>query len=173
MASKLKTHYSVTSLYFGYLLLKLLSIVAIEGNPCGQRSIDGSIHSLRRLLSILLLVAFGLPVVSPLFAMVRTDEARLPACCRRDGKHHCMMGMSDRARQGQSVLSFGTPVEKCPYCPSALVAAHIDYLAAPTAHAVFASLVSHPSGIAQTESLRRISRDRSHQKRGPPAFLQS
>ena len=142
-------------------------------HPCGLGSFDVSIQSLRRLLSILLLVAFGLPVVSPLFAMVRTVEARLPACCRRDGQHHCMMSVSDRTSQRQSKLAFGAPAEKCPYCPSAMAAVHTNFLALPAAKAVFASLVSHPSGVSQTESLQRISRDRSRQKRGPPVLLQS
>ena len=147
---------------------------AITGHPCGIRSFDGSIQSLRRLLSILLLVAFGFPVVSPLFAMVRTDEARLPACCRRDGKHHCMTSVSDRTSLGQSTRAFGTPAEKCPYNSSAMAAVHTNLLALPlTGKAVFASLASHPSGVAQTESLWRISRDRSRQKRGPPVLLQS
>jgi hypothetical protein len=144
-----------------------------NGHPCGLRSFDGSIKSLRRLLSILLLVAFGLPVVSPLLAMERMDQTRLPACCRRDGKHHCMASMSDRNSLSKTTRAFSTPTEKCPYCPSAIIAGHTDLLALPTAKAVFASLVSHTSGIAQTESLRRISRDRSRQKRGPPTLLQS
>ena len=131
---------------------------------------DGSIHLLRRLLSILLLAVFGLPLVSPLFALSTSDVTRLPACCRRDGKHHCM-GMADRSNLTQQGTQFNAPAEKCPYCPSALVATHSELLALPIADAVFASLVSHPAGVAQTEWMRRISRDRSRQKRGPPSLL--
>jgi hypothetical protein len=36
---------------------------------------------------------------------------------------------------------------------------------------VLASLVTHPAGVAQTESKWRISHDRSRQKRGPPSLL--
>lgn len=60
-------------------------------------------------------------------------------------------------------------VERCPYCPATLPAwHHQDTFAAPAAQAIFAELLSHPSGTVQTESKRRISRDRSRQKRGPP-----
>jgi hypothetical protein len=163
----------LTSLTCATLRVGDLSFRATMGHPCGLRSFDGSIKSLRRLLSILLLVVFGLPVVSPLFAMESMDQTRLPACCRRDGKHHCMASMSDRNGLRQTTRAFSTPTEKCPYCPSAVIAVHTDLLALPPAKAVFASLVSHPSGTAQTDSLRRISRDRSRQKRGPPSLLQS
>jgi hypothetical protein len=79
-----------------------------------------------------------------------------------------MGNMADRANLTQSARQFTAPAEKCPYCPSALVATHSELLALPVASAVFASLVSHPAGVAQTELMWRISRDRSRQKRGPP-----
>jgi hypothetical protein len=131
---------------------------------------DDSIHLLRRLLSILLLAVFSLPLVSPLFALSMSEVTRLPACCRRDGKHHCM-GMADQSNLIQRGTQLSAPAEKCPYCPSALAATHTDLLSLPTSDAVFASLVGHPTGVAQTESMRRISRDRSRQKRGPPSLL--
>jgi len=148
--------------------LQIPAFGAISYISCHYVPFDGSIQLLRRLLSILLLAMFGLPVVSPLFALSTMDATRLPACCRRDGKHHCMENMADRGNLTQSGTQFTAPAEKCPYCPSALVATHSELLAPPVASAVFASLVSHPAGVAQTESMWRISRDRSRQKRGPP-----
>ena len=47
---------------------------------------------MRRVLAILLLAAFGLPVVAPLLASGQDLEQSLPACCRRHGAHHCMIG---------------------------------------------------------------------------------
>ena len=136
---------------------------------CGCVCFDGSIRLLRRLLSILLLAVLGLPVVSPLFAQSTTEGVRLPACCRRDGKHHCMGGMADRGNLTRGEI-FTAPVEKCPYCPFGVFVTHDQLFALPAEDAVFASLVSHPSGVVQTESRRRIPRDRSRQKRGPPAL---
>jgi hypothetical protein len=65
---------------------------------------------------------------------------------------------------------FCAPVEKCPNCPPAVSVKHNEVLALPMDNAVFASLADHPSGVAQTESMQRISRDRSREKRGPPVF---
>lgn len=81
-----------------------------------------------------------------------------------------MENMADRGNSIRSGTQFSTPAEKCPYYPSALVPAHSELLALPVADAVCASLVSHPAGVVQTESMWRISRDRSRQKRGPPAL---
>lgn len=150
--------------------LKMPNFKVIPCIPCPYIPLDDSIRLLRRLLSIFLLVVFGLSIVSPLFALSGMDATRLPVCCRRDGKHHCMENMADRGNSIRSGTQFSPPAEKCPYYPSALVPAHSELLALPVADAVCASLVSHPAGVVQTESMWRISRDRSRQKRGPPAL---
>ena len=143
---------------------------AIQSISCGYRRFDGSISLLRKVLSILLLAVFGLPIVSPLFALSTTEATRLPACCRRDGKHHCVAVMADRGNLTGRGTQLSTQTERCPYYPAVLVATHNELLALPIGDAIFASLVGHPSAVAQTESMRRISRDRSHRKRGPPIF---
>ncbi|WP_263366573.1 hypothetical protein [Edaphobacter bradus] len=124
---------------------------------------------MRKLLSILLLAAFGLPFVSPLFALGADGGGSLPVCCRRNGKHHCMMSTGERSTLASHDPQFRAPAEKCPYFPQALAAAHTNLYTAPTADVISAGLVSHPAGVAQTESKWRISRDRSRQKRGPPS----
>jgi hypothetical protein len=129
------------------------------------------IKLLRRLFSILLLAAFSLPLVSPLFALGIDAETGLPACCRRNGKHHCMQSMAERANPSQSDTQIGALARKCPYCPQAIASAHTNPLANPRATADLAPLTSHPASIVQTESRRRISRDRSRQERGPPTIL--
>ena len=107
-----------------------------------------------------------------MLAMGQDAEAGLPACCRRDGKHHCMVSMNER---GKLVLShdpqFKAPAETCPYKSSSVAPTPPNPVAAPTAAAAsYGDLVSHPTGVAQTEAKGRISRDRSHQKRGPPTL---
>jgi hypothetical protein len=79
-----------------------------------------------------------------------------------------MVATADRGNLTGRGTQLSTPTEKCPYCPAALVATHNELLALPMGDAIFASLVGHPSAVAQTGSMRRISRDRSRQKRGPP-----
>lgn len=127
---------------------------------------------MRKLISILLLAVFGLPFVLPMLAVGQDAEAGLPACCRRNGKHHCMMSMNER---GELVVShdpqFKAPVEKCPYCPSSVAPAQPHPLAQPPLEAaIFGAIVSHPTGFAQIEAELRISRDRSNGKRGPPTL---
>jgi len=126
------------------------------------------IDSLRKLLSTLLLAGFMLPLLAPLLALGQDDEARLPACCRRNGQHHCMMSMSER-NQLAGKAQFRAPMAKCPYSPGSVMSMHVERWGKPeTADAVFAGFISHPGGSPQTESKRRISRDRSRQERGPP-----
>jgi hypothetical protein len=131
--------------------------------------LNASISALKRLLAILLLTVFGLPLVSPVFALSRDAGKSLPACCRRSGTHHCMGGMATEDPAASHQGKFLAPVEKCPYYPVASVVVHHDISTPPASRILPASLASHPSGLAQTESKRRISRDRSRQKRGPPA----
>lgn len=126
----------------------------------------------RRLLSIPLLAVLLLPLLAPLLALGQGGEAGLPACCRRDGRHHCMAGMDMAAMPASRGLEWRARGEKCPFCPAAVSAAHPDrWSVPPTAQAVFAALVSHPGGTPQTESRRRISQDRARGKRGPPAHI--
>jgi hypothetical protein len=70
-----------------------------------------------------------------------------------------------------SGLRVGRLMGRCPYAPGSVVTAHSKTLAARTAEALLNPVSSHPAGVVQTESKRRISLDRSRQKRGPPALL--
>jgi hypothetical protein len=130
-----------------------------------------SIELVRRLLSIFLLVMFGLPFVSPLLALTAKSESNLPACCRRNGQHHCMTNLGGRAQLASHDPQFQAPVEKCPYCPPAVALIHGNTFVPLTGKAIFAGLIAHPAVAAQAESKLRISRSRSRQKRGPPASL--
>jgi hypothetical protein len=127
-------------------------------------------ESLRRLLSIALLVVFGLPLASPLFALSAQNEASLPACCRRGGNHHCMGMMAVSASSSKAPV-FRSPVDHCPYFPGVTTAVQTGWTALPVQGSIYAGLVSHPAVVAQTQSMWRISRDRSRQKRGPPSIF--
>ena len=132
-----------------------------------------SIGSLRKFLPIALLVVLFLPLLAPLFSGGLGGETSLPACCRRNGMHHCAMIMLEKNGIAAASDSKGPlwkrPLEQCPYCPAMVVSWHHQQMFAPsTAQAIFAEFLGHPSGTVQTESRRRISRDRSRQKRGPP-----
>lgn len=72
---------------------------------------------MRRALSIFLILFFGFgPLTATLSA---SDEANLPACCRRNGAHHCAMSMAMRAWMVRSELrtpGFTAPAH-CPFYP--------------------------------------------------------
>jgi hypothetical protein len=131
--------------------------------------------TLRKLLAIALLALLGQPFVQPLLARNATNEANLPACCRGNGKHHCMMSMAERRQLASRDTQFKAPSERCPYRQATAVPPlHGRSLLPPAGQAIFAGLSSHPAVAVQTESKLRISRNGARQKRGPPNtfFLQ-
>jgi hypothetical protein len=121
---------------------------------------------LRRASAILLLVLFSFSLLSPAFGS--GAAANLPACCRRDGKHHCAISPSeDAAKSGAHVLTNG----KCPLYPrgflrcsesNAIELADAALIGPGAAfrlpsHVVHAGFHSSPF--------------RSHRKRGPPRLF--
>ena len=128
----------------------------------------------RRLLSILLFWATLFPMVAPALTTGAMGQSTLPACCRRGGKHHCMMSPEVRALlmgESNAALRFGTPPEQCPYRQHSLAAVHLPVFTPGAAATPAAFLLHEPSAATQAECLRRISFDRSRQKRGPPSLL--
>lgn len=121
---------------------------------------------MRRFLAISLLFLFGLPLVAPLFGD-SVAEASLPACCRRDGKHHCEL----MSTGGSDSRGAGAVHEKCPYTPAAPAVLVLPSFTPSTAASIFSGITQHPATVAQTEAQLRISFDRSRQKRGPPTLL--
>lgn len=124
---------------------------------------------LARLLSLVLLAAVGLPTIAPALALAQDPDAGLPACCRRHGRHHCSMTME---RMQQMALRNSQPQigAVCPNYPRHEVApaagAHLIAFQAPQHTAAFSAAFTP---AARAETSRRISRDRSHHKRGPPS----
>jgi hypothetical protein len=126
----------------------------------------------RRLLSISLLLLLSLPLISPLFALGAEADAGLPVCCRRDGKHHCdtmKQTLSDAGAARPAGQQAGVLHEKCPCYPVVLAAPHLDLSSDVSNSTTFAALITESACVAQTRTLRRISFDRSRQKRGPPS----
>jgi hypothetical protein len=104
-------------------------------------------------------------------ALLAGPESNLPACCRRDGKHHCaMMGMLEQ-QQENSGPSWNTVAKKCPLFPRATVAFFADPCT-PIPATGFAGLLSGASVVkAQSEVLFHVSHSRTRQKRGPPSLV--
>jgi hypothetical protein len=119
---------------------------------------------MRRLLSILLLAAFALPLVAPLLALAQDPDAGLPACCRRHGQHHCTM--LDQAQDP----SAHRMVAVCPFYPqhqaAYLTGAHPLALQPPQRAWMSPEALA---ASAPVETHRSIARDRSQSERGPPS----
>jgi hypothetical protein len=119
-----------------------------------------------RFLASLLLALFSLPLISP--ALLVAAESKLPACCRRAGIHGCSLTGQQSAPSGPAFNA--TRCASFPGVPAVPVTAKLAGLVK-TSYAIFACIVPHPSALAQTDALYRISYSRTSQKRGPPAPL--
>jgi hypothetical protein len=124
----------------------------------------------RRLIGITLLFLFSFPLISPVLAFAAGSDAGLPACCRRNGAHHCIMKMQ-QAESSESGVGFSATPEKCPAYPAVVTPVHHGDLSIHAASLIFAEIVSHPSVKTQTAARARVALDRSRQKRGPPTQL--
>jgi len=67
---------------------------------------------MRRVLANFVLWVFLWSVAAPLALAVATDPT--PACCRRDGEHHCL-GMSGVVAQSGEGFFFAALAPRCPY----------------------------------------------------------
>ena len=94
----------------------------------------------RRGFSILLVLIFSLGPLATLSA--ESEDASLPACCRRNGEHHCA-GSMERMDAATVVPAGITPVlETPPYCP--YYPQHATVRNAPV-HAIAVSFVGGPT----------------------------
>jgi hypothetical protein len=122
---------------------------------------------MRRAIAISLMMLFSWTLIAPLFAA--DAGANLPACCRRNGKHHCMM--SRMRQQTANRKGFAAVSEKCPCRPASACAAHSPTYKPEAAGAFHAEAAFHPARAPRTEVYSQISFLRSHPKRGPPTPL--
>lgn len=126
---------------------------------------------MRRALSISLIMFFSFgPLAATLGA---SEDAGLPACCRRLGAHHCAMAMGMAAAMidaapGKAI--FAAPAT-CPEFPGTAAAT------ASSPQALTASPIGLPALLAQlhtppaTRAAARLSLIRTRSGRGPPAFF--
>jgi len=120
---------------------------------------------MRRLLAISLLLLFSLPLISPLFALTANMNGNLPACCRRNGAHHCTMTVLGEQSQG---IQLSAVREKCPAYPKAIAPLQRNDLSLRTSAPLFVGLAVSSADKAPRDSCAWIELDRSMQERGPP-----
>jgi len=116
--------------------------------------------------AILLLAMFSFSLISP--AAFTNPDSKLPACCRRDGQHHCSMRM---AAPAESPSDHSMRSARCASFPrSQALPARAQRALPKSFYTAFVPIVGHRISQPRSEALQRFSFDRSGQKRGPPAF---
>ena len=130
--------------------------------------LDRKYPPMRAAVTSLLLALFSSSLIAPLLADPAGD---IPACCRRDGQHHC--GMSEGTiGQGSSQKTLQARHPKCPMYPQAGVAPADSKPIVLT----FGPSVAQPElsqciiGSANEPRPRSTTCDRA-QERGPPPSL--
>jgi hypothetical protein len=129
---------------------------------------------MRRGLSIFLILTFAF---GPLSALADgSEDANLPACCRRAGAHHCAISMHRAAMRAEAesekTTSIGVP-STCPQYPglAAMFAAPAPALAASSASAAVAAATLR-TGDGGHEVIFSATLG-THAGRGPPQADQS
>jgi len=125
-------------------------------------------RSVRRLLALSLLLLLSFPLAAPLFALSANSEANLPACCRRNGAHHCAMKMQRTGIAAQQTTAFSTPM-KCPFYPGAATLVRHNDARLHTVAGLLVETVDDPVIKLTSYTHVRIDLDTAWQKRGPPA----
>jgi hypothetical protein len=121
---------------------------------------------MRRLLSILLLAAFALPLVAPMLALAQDQDAGLPACCRRHGQHHCTMLDAPGDSSAHRVVAI-CPAWPQRAIPSPVGSHHFVARTSSVTISLRADFSMHqPSGTGHLAVCERL-----HPKRGPPTRL--
>jgi hypothetical protein len=117
-----------------------------------------------------LLLLFSLPLISPVLALAAGTDANLPACCRRNGAHHCIMKLHQADSSGHGTTLSALP-QRCPAYPAIATSVRHGDLSFYQASLIFAEVVTYPSIKPQTQACARVALDRSRHKRGPPTHL--
>jgi hypothetical protein len=115
---------------------------------------------MRRILGVLLLLVFALPLVAP--ALGQTAQKKLLLCCLKGGAHHCTDAAAQAGPSGPAMRS---------HCPAWDNPAATGYTAnwmdagSPSASS---DLAAGPLGLRQVEEEDGVALDRTHPQRGPP-----
>jgi hypothetical protein len=121
---------------------------------------------MRRTIALALTMIFSWMLIAPAFGP--DAGANLPPCCRRNGKHHCMMRMEllSGKRKGFTAVS-----EKCPCLPASTCAVQSPVFHLKTRQPFEAEVPRRPLRTTQTVALYRLCFFRGNPKRGPPSPL--
>ena len=122
---------------------------------------------LRRMLAIMLLIAFGSSLVLPAFTATADPEVSLPACCRGHGTHHCAMLHGMVAAPGGP--SFQAP--PCPFYPAPSTALQIGAASLTALLQLSVEQLRNAAPLAPMPHVARAFPASANRKRGPPTRL--
>ena len=119
-----------------------------------------------------MLALIGSFLASPLIALSSSDpEQNLPACCRRDGHHHCTM-MDQALRSASNSTQTHQVFERCPFYPHAAAVSEFFFNAVPFPSGLHdVQIEIQIAAHSQTDAHYRLSLDHSRWNRGPPSNL--
>jgi hypothetical protein len=122
--------------------------------------------ALKRLIADTMLVILIASLLAPL--ALGFQQSSVPACCRRNGKHHCMAGMSGMMPSNDKAPSFRTLPSRCPFRSTV---ATLVPVAQPRVERTSATTYVPPSAIlaGEQESFTvSVSAHFAFSQRGPP-----
>lgn len=126
--------------------------------------------AMHRLLASLLAVLFGFPLITPFLAV--STRADLPACCRREGKHHCALAEMAAGPESHGGVSLTAVRPKCPLYPQAVLLSAVSKDLAVSSLPLMAAPRALPflRGRAEGQQPDRLIFDAA-QERAPPSSL--
>ena len=130
-----------------------------------QRDVLESLKSMRRVIASFVLCIVAWTCVAPL-ALASAGNST-PACCRRNGKHHCMSGMSGMMVSDEKGPVFRAFPSCCPFRSTIATPSSAGQLVGTltTAHFSPSTILAHAAGLLTVSA-------RTHSpffQRGPPS----
>ncbi len=125
---------------------------------------------MRRVLSTFLILFFWLGPLSVL--LPASEDARMPACCRRHGAHHCAMAMQTAVMLAEDASGkhIVTAPSTCPAYPGSTAATTTAPQAMAAALLSLPMLLAQPHSSAAGRATARLSQIRTRAGRGPPVI---
>ena len=125
---------------------------------------------MRRVLSAFLVSVFSYSLIGP--ALFASADSNVPACCRRDGKHHCSMsGMDQDTSMAPPGLSLAAFSAKCSYFPKGgALLPHSDAAVGGTFAVCWSVITVHATLRLTADASYCAAFGRAHGKRGPPSL---
>jgi hypothetical protein len=123
--------------------------------------------TMRRTIALALTVIFSLMLIAPIFGP--DGDANLPQCCRRNGRHRCMM--RDMGRLSSNRNGFTAVSDRCPCLPASTCAVQSPVCSFAAAQQIHAEPARRPACGPVDRGRSRQCFLRNHPKRGPPTLL--